>query len=79
MYPGVTDVKVLDNYKLLLTFDNKEQKVFDMSPFLGKGVFRELRDEKVFSTVHVSFDTIEWSNGADLCPEILYRESSTTQ
>ena len=29
----------------------------------------------MFNTVHVSFDTIEWNNEADLDPEILYKES----
>lgn len=46
-----------------------------MNPFLDKGIFKQLRDTKVFNTVHVSFDTIEWTNGADLCPELLYKES----
>lgn len=76
MYPGVKKVKPLAGYKLLLTFENDEEKVFDMNPFLDKGVFKQLRDTKLFNGVHVSFDTIEWTNGADLCPEILYAEST---
>jgi hypothetical protein len=79
MYLGVKSVKPLTGYKLLLTFENNEERIFDVSPFLDKGVFRELKDAKVFSSVHVSFDTIEWANGADLCPEMLYEESTLVQ
>ncbi|MCF7942357.1 MAG: DUF2442 domain-containing protein [Spirochaetia bacterium] len=42
---------------------------------LGKGIFAELKDLKVFSSVRVEFDTISWANGADLDPEILYEDS----
>ena len=75
MYPGVKEVKPLAEYKLLLRFENDEEKIFDMNPFLDKGVFKELKDVELFNQVHVSFDTIEWGNGADLCPELLYRDS----
>jgi len=71
MYIGIKDVKPLPEYKLLLTFENGEQNIFDMTSYLDKGVFSELRDERMFQTVHVSFDSIEWANGADLCPETL--------
>jgi hypothetical protein len=75
MYPGVKEVKPVDGYKLLLMFENDEERIFDMNPFLDKGVFRDLKDVEMFNTVHVSFDTVEWGNGADLCPELLYKDS----
>jgi hypothetical protein len=75
MYPGVKEVKPVDGYKLLLMFENDEERIFDMNPFLNKGVFRDLKDVEMFNTVHVSFDTVEWGNGADLCPELLYKDS----
>ena len=46
-----------------------------MTPFLDKGIFKELKDIPLFNTVKISFDTIEWANQADLCPEFLYDES----
>lgn len=79
MYPGVKEVKPLDGYKLLLMFENDEERIFDMNPFLDKGVFRDLKDAEMFNTVHVSFDTVEWGNGADLCPELLYKDSQLFQ
>ncbi len=75
MYLAVKDVKAMDNYKLILTFENNEKRLFDMIPYLELGIFKRLKDENLFKTVKVSFDTIEWSNGADIDPETLYEDS----
>lgn len=74
-YIGVKTVIVLDNYMLRLTFTNGEQGIFDMKPYLNKGIFKELKDVKLFSTAHISFDTVEWDNEADFDPEVLYSGS----
>ena len=75
MYLAVKEVKPIDNYKLILTFENNEVKIFDMIPYLDKGIFQELKDENLFKAVKVSFDSIEWPNEADIDPETLYEES----
>ena len=75
MHPRIRTVAPLSEYRLLLTFDNAESRIFDMKPYLTKGVFAELADESLFHSVHVCFDTVEWGNGADLCPEVLYARS----
>jgi hypothetical protein len=76
MYKGVKAVSPLPDYELLLTFEDNEQRVFDMKPYLQHGIFAELQDQAIFRSVHVCFDTVEWNNGADLCPEILYSNST---
>ena len=75
MYLSVKSVRSLDDYKLLLQFENDEKKIFDVSPYLDLGKFSELRDISLFNSVKISFDTIEWANKLDLDPELLYRES----
>ena len=75
MYLAVVDVKPLDDYKLELTFENKEIRIFDMKPYLDKGIYKELKDESKFKSVKVSFDSIEWCNRADIDPEFLYERS----
>lgn len=75
MYIGVKSVQALKDYTLAITFKNDETKVFDVKPYLDTGIFSELKDENLFNSVHVSFDSIEWCNGADICPEVLYHES----
>ena len=76
MYLGVKAVVPQDNCQLLLTFENDEQRVFDMKPYLDFGtVFRALRDPALFNTVRVCFKTVAWANDADIDPEILYPNS----
>ncbi|MBN1394534.1 MAG: DUF2442 domain-containing protein [Pirellulales bacterium] len=80
MYAKVKSVVPLSDYRLLLTFDNSERRIFDVKPFLSKGVFAALADESLFRSVRVCFDTIEWSNGADdICPEVLYAISEPAE
>lgn len=79
MNPRIKSVAPLSEFRLLLTFDNAEERIFDMKPYLTKGVFAELADQSLFRSVHVCFDTIEWGNGADLCPEVLYAESEAVE
>jgi len=75
MYLAIKDVKPQDNYLLNLTFENGEKRQFDMKPYLDFGIFQELKDLRLFKTVKISFDSIEWENEADFDPEILYRKS----
>ena len=75
MYFAVTNVIPLLNYQLHLTFNNGEEKIFDMKPHLAKGIFQELKDTNLFNTVKVCFDTVEWANDADIDPETLYNGS----
>lgn len=75
MYLAVKSVTPINNYNLILTFENGEKRRFDMNPFLDKGVFKELKDISKFNSVRLSFDTIEWDNEADIDPEILYEFS----
>jgi hypothetical protein len=76
MYPVVKSVKPLNGYRLLLGFENGEEKVFDVSPYLNIGRFADLRDPSVFASVIVKFDSIEWSNRLDIDPEFLYEKST---
>ena len=75
MYLSVNKVKPLNDYKLELTFENKEIKIFDVKPYLDTGLFKTLADVNFFKMVKVSYDTIEWPNGIDLDPEVLYEKS----
>ncbi|NTU42499.1 MAG: DUF2442 domain-containing protein [Nitrospirales bacterium] len=78
MYAAVTSVKPLDDYKLLLEFENREKRIFDVAPYLSTGKFAELRDMSLFRSVTVKFDSIEWVNHLDLDPEFLYDKSIKT-
>ena len=74
MYYRVKFVQPLDDYLLRLTFADGAVKIFDVKPFLDRGIFAQLRDTSLFRSAHVNIDTVEWANGADLCPEMMYEE-----
>ena len=75
MNPEVLKVKPEDNYTLHLWFDNGEEGILDMKPYLERGIFRDLKDLSVFNSVRPFIGTIQWSNEADLCPDTVYLDS----
>lgn len=72
MYWRVKKVEPRDDYTLALTFEDGQRKLFDMKPYLDKGVFRELRDKEMFDTVRVCFSSVAWANDVDFDHEALY-------
>ncbi|MEJ7623620.1 MAG: DUF2442 domain-containing protein [Pyrinomonadaceae bacterium] len=72
MYWTVKSVEPREDYTLALTFETGEKKLFDMKPYLDRGIFRELLDVTLFDTVRVSFSSVAWANNADFDPEALY-------
>ncbi len=75
MNPRVKSVRAGDDYTLLLVFDNGEKKVFDVKPYLNFGVFKRLRDLKVFNAVKPLFGSVSWPKDIDIDPDTLYIES----
>jgi hypothetical protein len=75
MNPRVKSVTPNTDYTVTLTFTNGEIKVFDVKPYLDKGIFKELKDQRVFNSVRPVMGTIQWQNGQDFCPDTLYLDS----
>ena len=69
-------VKPLDNYEVELVYARNQLRHFDLKPYLNLGKFRELKNVTLFQQVRISFDTISWANGIDICPDLLYEKSS---
>ncbi len=78
MNPTVITVEPEDNYKLAVTFDNGEKRLFDVAPFLDKGVFSELKNVDYFKKVKVAFGAIEWPHEQDFSKDTLYVLGDTT-
>ena len=74
MNPRVKTVKPLPGYRLKLGFTNGEIRLFDVTPYLDTGIFRELRELRVFNSVRPFLGSIQWKNGQDLCPDTLYEQ-----
>ncbi len=75
LVPKAIDVKVLNKYKLLITFDNNEKRIFDVEPYLKYRAFKNVKNEKTFKTVKIAGLSIEWEDGTDICPDELYNNS----
>ena len=75
MFFSVKAVQTMQDFLLRLTFKNGEVKIFDMKPYLEIGIFKELKEERIFNTAKLSFDAVEWENEADIDPETLYSNS----
>jgi len=79
MNPRVKEVKPNSDYTLTLTFTNDEVRIFDVAPYLDKGIFTQLRDLSIFNTVKPCLGSIQWQTGQDFCPDMLYLDSIPTQ
>jgi len=75
MNSRVVNVIAHDDYTLLLEFTNGERRLFQAWPYLQKGVFQELQDRRLFTTVKVVDGTVQWLHEQDLCPDTLYVKS----
>jgi hypothetical protein len=73
----VTDAKILNWYFIELSFSDGIHGTVDLAKrIVGHGgVFASLEDPHFFQQARVNpeLGTIEWPNGADFCPELLYR------
>jgi len=75
MNPRVTSVVPESKARLRLRFSNGEEGIYDCTPLLDFGVFRELRDPAYFCRVVATGGTVVWPHEQDICPDTLYEDS----
>ena len=75
MNPHVTCLTPQPGHRLLLEFANGETRLFDLTPWLDKGVFRALRDSPEFAQARVVDGSVEWPGDIDLSYDTLYLRS----
>ena len=68
-------VEVRPDHHLLVTFDNGETRLFDVKPYFWHPAFQKIQSPGMFGTVKPAGLSIEWINGADICPDALYYDS----
>jgi hypothetical protein len=73
MFLEVSKAVYLDNYRIMLTFNNGETRIVNLENELEGSVYAPLRDHDYFKNFQIKFNTIEWQNGADYAPEYLYK------
>ncbi len=77
MLVDITEVKVLENYNLVLRFEGGTVGQIDIAKIISfKDIFAKLKVLSYFKTVFIDKEsgTICWDNGADLSPCVLYSQ-----
>jgi hypothetical protein len=68
----VTSAKHVNDFKILISFNDGKVKTVNLENYLEKPVFQPLKDKSYFKKFTLNPFTIEWENGADFAPEFLY-------
>lgn len=71
----IVNVKVLRPYQIEVFFDDETSKKIDLEKILRGELFGPLKNVDLFNKVRVNpeINTIEWPNGADFDPSMLYQ------
>jgi len=75
MNPRVKSVATTDDYQLEIVFNNGEHGLYDCTPLLNFGVFKELVDIHYFKQAKAVDGTVSWPHEQDICPDTLYLDS----
>ena len=69
----VTEARALENYKLLLRFDDGASGIVDVGDIAGRGVFEAWKRDRTFEQVRITkLGALEWPGELDLCADALY-------
>jgi Protein of unknown function (DUF2442) len=78
MMQALLDVVAVEaklNYLLHLEFENGEKRIFDMSPYMDRQPFVQLKGSPLFAMAFVENGTVAWPDNIDIAPETLYDRS----
>jgi len=71
MIPDVIDFEIMPNHRIKVKLSNGKEGIFDVTPYLDRGIFNELRDYNYFKRARIEFGTITWPNEQDFSPETI--------
>ncbi|MGI8669965.1 MAG: DUF2442 domain-containing protein [Aridibacter sp.] len=61
----------MPEYKIKVVLSNGKRGIFDVKPYLDKGIFTELKDYNYFRNDRIEYGTISWQNGQDFSPNTI--------
>jgi hypothetical protein len=72
-----TVIRVLprNDYILEVWFNTGEHRLFNVRPYIEKGLFKQLQDINLFKQAFVSLDTVCWPGDLNIAPETIYDRS----
>jgi hypothetical protein len=72
MLLDIVDFDFLNEYKILLTFENGEKREFDCATLIDQKPFQVFEDKNYFKRAKIEYGTLVWPNEIDIAPETLY-------
>ena len=67
----VKKIKPHDNYLLFVELSNGKKGLFDVKPYLEKGIFTELKNTEYFITGRLAFGGVVWPNEQDFSADTI--------
>jgi len=67
-------VKPEKNYMLNIKLSNGKSGIFNAKPYLNKGIFKELKNQKYFELVKIAFGGIVWPHEQDFSADTIEYE-----
>ena len=74
MHWDVQFVLPLEDCCIYVELESGRKGIFDLKPYLHRGVFQELSDPQYFKQVGILFGAVTWPNEQDIAPETLLAE-----
>ena len=71
MIPDVIHFEIMTDHGIRVTMSNGKNGIFDVTPYLNRGVFEELKDYDYLKRARIEFGTITWPNEQDFSPETI--------
>jgi len=68
----ISEIIPFSKFMLKVVFENGEQKICNISQFMDKGAFKELKDEALFKRIRNTGFSVEWPNQIELSSDTLH-------
>ena len=72
----ITDIKIISELCMLVTFSNGEKRIFDAKYLINYPIYEILKDFNVFKKAYIENGIIVWDNGKiDIGTDSVYNNS----
>lgn len=68
IYPRIESAKTIDDHTLVIKFNNKQKRKYDITPLLEKEMFAPLKNQALFKAVQIEQGgyAIVWNSNIDI-------------
>ncbi len=71
---AVNEIRYIEAYKFQAKLSNGVEGIFDVSPYINKGIFTQLKSFSYLKQVRINFAGICWPNGQDFSADTIEYE-----